>query len=191
MDVVSALSAAASALFVVVGGLWAYFRFRQEAPYMARANLELEADLLTHGTTDLIRIKCTASAIGQGHFIFARHKAARLVSVYRMTADLVRAPDVEWTDPVVTAALFADDVSVEAGEVIEEVDLLWAGTRVDGTLAYRVVALVSGSDQIRGTQFKWMVTVVVPVEVCAPGAEPPPPRSPDHTVEIASSLSSA
>jgi hypothetical protein len=172
VDEVSALSAVASASFVVVGGLWAFFRFRKEKPYIARANLELEADLLTHGDTDLIRIKCTASAIGQGKFIFGKHKASRSVSVYAMTTDLVQQPSVDWTDPVVVSVPFADDVNLEAGEVVEEVDLLWAGPRQDDTLAYRVVALVTGSDEVKRTLFKWMATVVVPVEAIPDGAAP-------------------
>jgi hypothetical protein len=187
VDTVSAVSAASSAAFVVVGGLWAFFRFRKEAPFIARANLELQAELLTHRTTDLIRTTCTASAIGQGKFVFAKGMASHHVAAYRMTTALVEQPPARWEHPVVTATTFGDDVSLEAGEVIEEVDLLWAGDRVAGTLAYRVVATAKGSDRRQGTQFEWVATVVVPVEALSPevGGATPPGAPAGRTVEIA------
>jgi hypothetical protein len=168
-----AFAASASALFVLGGGLWAYFRFRKDAPYIARANLVVSAELMTYQDEDLLRVKCTASAIGRGRFTFIKDDEVDEngegyelpnVAIYAMTPDLLQEPPDEWTDVLAEVKVFADDESVEAGEIIEEVTLIWVGERPERTVAYRVAASFAASDKEKRDPYTWQAVAVVPID---------------------------
>jgi hypothetical protein len=166
IDEMGAFAATASALFVLVGGFWAYFRFRKDAPYMARANLALVAELMTYDGKDLLRVKCTASAIGRGKFTFIMNDEYEPpnVAVYAMTPQILLEEQEEWTDVLTAIEVFGDDDSVEAGEILEEVSLVWVGNRPDRTVAYRVAASFTAADKEGSDPYTWQAVAVVPVE---------------------------
>jgi hypothetical protein len=166
IDDMAAFAAAASALFVLAGGLWAYFRFRKDAPYIARANLAVSAELMTFDGKDLVRVKCTASAIGRGKFLFIKDDdyAPPNIAVYAMTPQLLQEEQEEWTDVLAAIEVFHDDDSVEAGEILEEVSLIWVGDRPHRTVAYRVAASFTAADKEDSDPYTWQAVAVVPVE---------------------------
>jgi hypothetical protein len=164
IDAMGSFAAVASAAFVLAGGLWAYFRFRKDAPYIARANLTVEAELLTHEDRDLVRVKCTASAIGRGRFIFDKKAAPPNVAVYPMTPALLEVAPEEWTNVRVAIEAFRADELVEAGEILSEVALIWIGSREPHTVAYRVAASFTACDKPGGDLYIWQAVAVVPVE---------------------------
>ena len=166
IDVTGAFAAAASALFVLVGGLWAYFRFRKDAPYMARANLAVAAELMTYDGRDLLRVKCTASAIGRGKFMFITDDEYEPpnIAVYAMTPQILQEDQEEWTDVLAAIEVFRDDDSVEAGEILEEFNLIWVGDRPDQTVAYRVAASFTATDKEGSDPYTWQAVAVVPAE---------------------------
>ncbi len=185
LDEMAAFAAAASALFVLVGGLWAYFRFRKDAPYIARANLAVAAALMTHDGQDLLRVKCTASAIGRGRFIFVKdddqtenHEESTdenyqppNVAVYAMTPEILQNMPDEWTEVLAAIEVFPDDDTVEAGEILEEVSLIWVGDRRARTVAYRVSASFTAADSEKSDPYTWQAVAVVPVEGRLQGLE--------------------
>ena len=164
IDAMGSFAAVASAAFVLAGGLWAYFRFRKDAPYIARANLNVEAELLTHEDRDLVRVKCTASAIGRGRFVFDKQDAPPNVAVYPMTPTLLAAAPDKWTNVRVAVEVFSADELVEAGEILSEVALIWIGEREAQTVAYRVAASFTACDRAEGDLYIWQAVAVVPVE---------------------------
>lgn len=170
IDAMGSFAAVASAAFVLAGGLWAYFRFRKDAPYIARANLTVEAELLTHEDQDLVRVKCTASAIGRGRFIFDKQDAPPNVAVYPMTRILLESEPGTWTNVRVAVEVFSADDLVEAGEILSEVALIWIGEREPQTVAYRVAASFTACDRAEGDPYIWQAVAVVPVEAQLHGA---------------------
>ena len=164
IDGVAAVASLTSVVAVVGGGAWAYFRFLKDAPYLARANLTVEADLLVHAGIDLLRVKCSASSVGRGRVLFDRSQGyPPNVAVYALTAQLVEYPPDEWTALRGTTEVFSDDDSVEGGEVLEDVALIWAGRRQPGTVAYRVVASFIASQKKEEAYF-WQSVTIVAVE---------------------------
>jgi hypothetical protein len=165
VDVVGAVAALASVVGVVAGGLWTYFRFLRDAPYMARANLTIEADLLVHEEVDLLRVKCTLSSIGRGRVLFdTSDDYPPNVAVYSLTPQLAEHPPKEWTEVSGTVEVFPVDKFVEGGEVLEDVALIWIGRRAAGTIAYRVVASFNASEKVGAEPFTWQAVTIVPVE---------------------------
>ena len=166
VDEMGAFASAISALFVLVGGLWAYFRFRKDAPYIARANLAVVAELMTHHGRDLLRVKCTASAIGRGRFMFIKDDDYEPpnIAVYAMTPEILQEEPEEWTDVLAAREAFRDDDTVEAGEILEEVSLIWVGDRGVGTVAYRVAASFTATDKEDSDPYTWQAVAVVPAE---------------------------
>jgi hypothetical protein len=165
IDGVGAVASLASVVAVVGGGAWAYFRFLKDAPYIARANLTVEADLLVHDGVDLLRVKCTASSIGRGrvHFDRSRDYPPNVV-IHVLTPQLIEYQPDEWTDVRGTTEVFADDDSVEGGEVLEDVALIWAGPRTAETVAYRVTASFTASEKAGVEPIWWRAVTIVPVE---------------------------
>jgi hypothetical protein len=120
---------------------------------------------LTHEDRDLVRVKCTASAIGRGRFIFDKKKAAPPnVAVYPMTPPLLEVAPQEWTNVRVAIEVFGADELVEAGEILSEVALIWIGQRTRHTVAYRVAASFTACDKPDGDRYIWQAVAVVPVE---------------------------
>jgi hypothetical protein len=176
---VSAVAASVTALFVLVGGGWALYNFRQERPYEARANLTLKAELLVSAHGDLVRAECSASAVGKGELFLRKDGgfAAPSVRVQAMTSALIAAPPDDWsTLPACSAPIFVDDVSVEGGEILNGVALVLVGPRVAGTLAYRILATLTASEKADSPDdqtFTWNALAIVPVEATLPAPAAP------------------
>ena len=165
IDAVGAVASLASVAAVAGGGAWAYFRFLKDAPYIVRANLTVEADLLTHEGVDLLRVRCTASSVGRGRIHFDRSSDyPPNVVIYALTPQLIEYPPEEWTEVRGTSEVFADDDSVEGGEVLEDVALIWAGPRQPGTVAYRVIASFIASAKAGSEAYLWQAVTIVAVE---------------------------
>jgi hypothetical protein len=149
VEVVASVSAAVSALLVVVGGLWAYFKFVREAPYAARTNLAVSADLLVWENVDLIKVECTATSVGSGRVVIDKSETPPAVAVFRITDALLKEPPEEWIDPCVVQELFPDDTQLDSGEVLKQTNLLRAGQRQLDSVAYRVSVTLSASGKPR------------------------------------------
>lgn len=187
---VASVAALVSAVGVIGGGLWAYFHFRKDAPYIARANVALEADLLTSTDgDDLLRVRCSASAVGRGAIDFIRDDeelAPPSVVAYAVTKEIAEHPPAEWVEVCGASEVFVDDDGVEAGEVLEDVVLVWIGRRPAATMAYRVRASFSSPDGRRRRWTTWQAVAIVPTEGAArqmpykdePRTAPGPPGNP-------------
>ena len=129
---VATVASLVSAVGVIGGGLWAFFHFKKDAPYIARANVAMEADLMTHGRDDLLRVRCSASAVGRGAFEFIRfdeeHSPPSVVA-YAITNEVAKNPPQKWVDVCGATEVFVEDDGVESGEVLEDVVLVWVGQR--------------------------------------------------------------
>jgi hypothetical protein len=169
---VASVAALISSAGVVVGGFWAFFHFKKDAPYIARANVEVEAELMTHGRDDLLHVRCSASAVGRGAFDFIRddeeHSPPSVVA-YAITEEVAENPPQKWVDVCGASGVFVEDDGVESGEVLEDVVLVWVGQRVPGTLAYRVRASFSAPDGRRRRSTTWQAVAIVPVEADVAG----------------------
>jgi hypothetical protein len=166
-DWIGAVAALISAAGVVVGGGWAYFKFLRSAPFVARANLSVQADLLVQDGNDLIRARCIASAIGQGQVTFVlegEDVVPPTISVYRMTPELLQRPPDEWVDACAAVLVFPDDDVVAGGEALEEVVLIWIGPRAPDTVAYRVAVNFEAKGEGEKESAGWQAVAIVPVE---------------------------
>ena len=162
---IGAIAAVASAAFVLVGGLWAYFKFIKDSPYIARTNLTVDASLLTGDGYDVVRAGCTVSAVGRGRIVFVKDDGYQRpsVSVYALTPELIRDPPEDWHDACGEAEIFADDESVEAGECLRDDALAWIGNRRSDTVAYRVVGSLTAADKEGAKPYTWWSVSIVPV----------------------------
>jgi hypothetical protein len=173
-DDVAAVAAPVSSIGVVAGGGFAYFKFLRDAPYMPRANLGIEAELLTRNGYDMVRVSCTVSAVGRGALKFIKDDEELpppSVDVFPITQEVAENYPQEWSDVYAACEVFVNDDSAEAGEVLQDVVLVWIGQRVPGVLAYRVVGSFSAPVGIRGGNepFTWQAVAIVPVEASLVG----------------------
>ena len=81
-----------------------------------------------------------------------------------MTPQILQEAPEEWTEVLAASETFRDDDTVEAGEILEEVTLIWVGDRGDGTVAYRVAASFTATDKGTRGPFTWQAVAVVPVD---------------------------
>jgi hypothetical protein len=170
---IGAIAAAASAAFVLMGGFWAYFKFVKDSPYIARTNFTVDASLLTADGKDVVRAKCTASAVGRGRIVFIKDDGYErpAVFVYALTPELIRHPPDAWNDPSGETEIFAADESVEAGECLRDDALAWVGDRQSDTVAYRVIGSLTAADKKGAKPYTWWSVCVVPVTLRRSAAE--------------------
>ncbi len=93
---------------------------------------------------------------------------------------LITAPPDDWTTlPASSAPIFVDDVSVEAGEILNGVALVLVGPRMAETLAYRILATLTASEKADSPDdqtFTWNVhwlscrSSARPADAAGPGA---------------------
>lgn len=171
---IGATAALISAVGVVGGGGWAYFKFLKDAPYIARANLGLRVTLLTYDGHDLIQASCVASAVGQGQITFIKEgddAVPPTITVYRVTREVLETPPEEWVESCGAAEIFAEDDMVAGGEILEDVVLIWVGERLPDTVAYRVVAWFEARDTPGSDDCSsWQAVAVVPVNAVVEGS---------------------
>lgn len=163
---VSSVTGVITALGVVVAGLWAFFRFRREAPDLTRADVKVSAELLTDDGIDVLRVAIQVHAVGTARLTL-RHDDDDFptVSVYRFTKPMLeQGPPDEFTDPVTARRVLFAQEFVEAGETVDEVHLFPVGRRDADTVAYRVEFLICAEDpSLGGKAFTWQGATFVDV----------------------------
>ncbi|HEU5003549.1 MAG TPA: hypothetical protein VFW71_12340 [Actinomycetota bacterium] len=134
-DWVSALSSAVSAFVVLAGAGVAYWRYRKDHPYFARANLELSADLLQAGDFEVVRVTASATCVGKGTLQLESEGCFVAVQAYRRT--MLGLPDPQWTDVLAAQRIFKNQ-TVDSGEAIDEACLVSFPIPAEDVIAYRV-----------------------------------------------------
>jgi hypothetical protein len=166
-DTVAAVTSAVTALGVIGGGAWAYFRFVREAPDWTRADPEVKARLYTADGDDILRVDVSVQAIGHARLTFNR--AANLepaVFVYRFTNAMLETMEPqEWTNVLVGQGVLRGQEFVEAGETVGSSHLVPVGPRLPETLAYRVEFIFGAHDHTLNQDFTWGASDYVPVAI--------------------------
>ena len=158
---IAAGAAVVQALAILVGGVWAYYKFARGQPYASRAEVRVQGMLLTSGRTRGIRVAATLQNPGETKLPIR----APSVTAHAVLREGWGAPPM-WHE-VGFAPIFADHHWIEARETITDETVIPLPGR-DGApdgefLAYRVECAVF-EDRGPGGEggLRWSSAAIVP-----------------------------
>jgi hypothetical protein len=156
-----------TAAAIVLGGGIGLFRYTRDKPYLSRADVTLDAELLVVGEHDVLKVTTCLISRSRGRLWFCGEERAPYVYVHAFTEAMLNdGVPTEWPEPLVAEPVFPGEEVVEAGETLQDVTLIPLGKRQPITLAYRVEALVNLANKHDGGRaWAWGMTTFVPVKL--------------------------
>jgi hypothetical protein len=166
--VVQTIGAWVTILAVVVGGLWALWRYRRQKPDVPRVNAKVEASLSTIESVDYITFAVTITHVSGDLLAFRRRPNENVppdkkepnptVVVTRLssTSALGNLPESEGTK----ADVLMNDFSLGSGEFVEDHGIVSLGHRHPDTIAYQVRFTFTGRSQ--GDKWTWSPNAILP-----------------------------
>jgi hypothetical protein len=161
VDAVTAVAALGGA---AVGGVWAFFRYRREAPDIPRANAVVDATLFEHSDDDYLSVEVRFQHDGGARLTIQRDEG--FDSPKPTLAITGLAPDGTASGtlkPTLIAAVdvLANNSELDAGETAADRKIVRVGRRLPETIGYGVtLELVAGWND---NYWAWSTNVVVPV----------------------------
>jgi hypothetical protein len=158
-----AVSACASAAGIYVGGGWTLYHFTREAPFAARSNIALTAEIIQSDCLDFAKVEVSATAIGKTKLEFDE-RLKPLVVVYTVTkAEALEPPNWAEVDALVAFPCFGSDDLIEAGETLGDAALICIGERDPATIAYRFEFLLPTKWPKNKDLCSWQAVQVLPL----------------------------
>lgn len=158
-DTAGGIDHLAGALAILVGGLWAYFKFIRGRTFARRAAVDLAPTLVTAGGTRSIKVTVTLRNTGtskidldQGYCVLYLYTA--------QAADVEAPSNIDWGEHETVTPIFGDHDWIEAQETLAE-DLLIPLRADVATVAYKVVAKVLATREGWRRDLKWTATAVI------------------------------
>jgi hypothetical protein len=173
-------------LAILVGGVWAYFKFIRGRTFASRAEVSVKGAL--YSVEDQPIIKATVYLRNTGASKLAAEKEGKIVRLYG--AKLTNASgSVEWVK-LRTNSIFGSHGWIESQETITEELLLPASSNGDASWsAYKLEAVVLGKlGRIRRKGVKWSGDTIIPGEMKSEAQSNvvPDPHRPSEEKENAS-----
>jgi hypothetical protein len=176
IDVSRGVEAIVQSLAIVVGGVWAYFKFIRGHTFRQRGEFQITASLVTCGCETALKVVATFRNTGLSKIVLSEDKGS--VYVFRVTKDeWPQLANISWGQHLKLARIFEEDEEVDAQESIADQVLLPLTTERDRLhlpVAYRVAGTVAARrSRVWFSQgpFEWTAHVVLPAE-SADSAEP-------------------
>jgi hypothetical protein len=159
-----ALTAVAAVAGAAVGGTWAYFRYRREAPDVPRVDAVVSATLFSDADADYLAIDVKLRHLEGGSLKIERDEGFEtprpVVDIERLAAD----PTLGALDPILmtTVEVLREHAELDSGESLTDHKVVSVGAREVRTIGYRVaLRFVAGWNDKYWT---WCTNVVVRVE---------------------------
>jgi hypothetical protein len=164
VEISTGVSGFAQAAALLVGGVWAYYKFARGRTLAWRLELEADGQLLGDDGHRAVRVRLTLRNPGLSIVRLSDLKQIRLYGLSTSGWDPDRWAD--WGDPLTLAEIFAEHACVESQETVEDdVLLLVPSPPAEADwLAFRVVALVVGASRPRHDAMQWTATAVIPAQ---------------------------
>jgi hypothetical protein len=178
VDTADGLASIAQALAILVGGLWAYFKFFRGRTFARRAEVTLATSGASSSAEEVIRVDITLRNTGASKIELDQDLC--VLYLYAATAADVRPGiNVNWGEHIVITQILADHGWIEAQEVVREEVLI--PLRVDDAenappVAYKIVCKVIAKRVFWRKNVQWTANAVVEVgdkEGTTSGAEEP------------------
>jgi hypothetical protein len=143
------------AVAILVGGIWAYFKFVRGRTFAYRGQLSIEGKWVQRGSFSAVHAHVIFENTGASQIPLS--DKVKIVRAYATTAaNWEGGHGVDWKEPLLTSPVFTEHAWVEPKEPIEDDVLLPIPRHIDSTsvFAYRVESVV-GSKRRRGKAMKW------------------------------------
>lgn len=160
-DALTGLAAAAGA---GVGGTWAYFRYRREAPDIPRVNVAVSATLFEHDGKDYVAVDVMLEHLLGGPIRILRDdeyevsKPVLEIGELRLSGAVGSALDA---CPVATVEVLRDQEELDAREAVSEHKVIHIGPRHADTIAYEVTLRLLA--MWKDKPWTWCTNVIVRV----------------------------
>ena len=162
VDSVGGIAAVINIAAVVVGGVWAYFKFAKGRTFAYRMELSLEGGLLVAGGVRALDVRVTLRNTGAAKVPLGQ--ALKIVRVYgARRAEWLGDATLDWGDPLAIVEVLEHHAWIEAQEVIgDEVLVPVPSGEADQWLAYRCECMVVTGGRRGGGELRWTAYTVVP-----------------------------
>ena len=159
-DTAAGINDLAGALAILVGGLWAYFKFFRGRTFARRAEVDLALALVTAG--GIPSIKVTVALRNTGTSKIDLDQSYCVLYLYAaQAADVQSSLNIDWGEHLTVTGIFGEHAWIEAQETIAE-DVLIPLQADTAPFAYKVVAKVLATRKPWRRDLQWTATVVVP-----------------------------
>ena len=145
-----------------VGGIWAYFRYRQQAPDMPRVNAVVTATLITTGGLDYLSIGVDLRHLAGGKLAIDPEGNPR-VHIYRLTASETPGAAVTATEIGDGTPVLVDQREVGSSEFVTDNKLVLLGRRQRDTIAYDATLKLSARWR-KHDAWDWSTNAIVRVD---------------------------
>lgn len=162
-EVAKGAAAIAQVAALIVGGIWAYFKFIRGRTFSQRLELEVEASLLESGGIKMLRVKISMRNTGLS--VLKLSDSVKAVYLYgTASSDWIPSSSIEWSDVLRLAPIFENHQWVEGGETVADEVLVPVPDTTDGSewLAFRLDVKVGSKRRRLRRSLLWSATVIVP-----------------------------
>jgi len=175
VQIASGVADAAQVAAIVLGAIWAYFKFVRSRTFASRLELAVEGVLLNR--EDDYALLVTSSLRNQGLVRVRLQDYARSAYVYGLDTSQWRPDEsVEWGDHLRVERIFEDHEWIEAQETITDRCLIPVRPPPDPAdrwLALRIKSIVASKRQkVSHKAFVWTSVVIVPCDFLLTSGNP-------------------
>jgi len=169
VDYAQGAAAVAQVIALIVGGVWAYFKFARGRTFARRLEPVVAGELLESGGKEMFRVRLRVRNAGASRVTFAKDPKA--VYLYATaSSDWSPGANVYWPkDHLMLTPVLGEHKWIEAGETVtDEVLVPVPEARTgDAWLAYRLEILLASDKPSFRERIKWSTGVVVPAKPTA------------------------
>lgn len=134
------MTAGAAAAGAGIGGLWAIYRYRRQAPDMPRVNVTVTATLIPKPDADYMSINVELRHLAGGTLLIdpPGNPTVRIIRLAHVDG---KAAALDATE-IETVAVLAGQDEVGSSEIIADSELVLLGARQPGTVGYKATLQV-------------------------------------------------
>jgi hypothetical protein len=152
------------AVALVAGGLWVYFKFARGRTFARRADLHVEAALLSIKEHQVIRVKVALKSTGLSKIPLKAHRQV-LTLWATSTSDFSPGANFTWKEWMISE-IFKADQYVEAQEAIKDEALLPVAPEGGPWLAFRIRVEVRAEPYLgRFGRTRWATNIIIPAQL--------------------------
>ena len=159
VDIVSKIITSAA---VVIGGIWAYYRFGKERPYEANLELTVSGEATRKDGTIYLRTVANATNIGSAKWGLFHPLTALRVLTCEHTTDVEKCKEVDWVH-LETWRLFADQEHLEPNEPTVDAHLIQVLEEKEYAALKLEVYVTSSEKEAEGLENmdSWVATSII------------------------------